>query len=251
MNSSSELEKNNIKAVEQDELKQDNGDSAQIDEEQITKNYLQNQPDFFNQHPALVSELKIPHASGSAVSLIERQVSLLREQNAQHKVHLAELVEIAKENEQSNQRIHKLTLSLLDCDGIDACEVALDEILCDEFSVDAVALKLFVEPQADQPEHLFVQSDSKLGIELEKLLNTRQPMCGFFKKLPLDALFEEKAQSLASLAVLPLYIEKNNCFGALVLGSNNVRRFSADMGTVFLERLAETLSHILNSFIKK
>lgn len=251
MNSSSELEKNNIKTAGQEALNQDMVDPAQIDEEQITKNYLQHHPDFFNLHPALITELKIPHASGSAVSLIERQVALLREQNAQHKVHLAELVEIAKENEQANQRIHKLTLSLLDCTGIDACEVVLDEILCDDFSVDSVALKLFVEPQADQPEHLFVQSDTKLGAELEKLLNTRKPMCGFFKNLPLDALFEEKSQSLASLAILPLYIEKNDCFGALILGSNNVRRFSADMGTVFLERLAETLSHVLNSFIKK
>jgi len=244
MNSSSELEKDNsLQAAQQL--------STEKNEAQITADYLAAHPDFFNQHTALLASIEITHASGSAVSLIERQVSILREQNAQHKSQLTELVEIAQENEQANQRMHKLTLSLMGCNGIDACEVALDEILCDDFSVDAIALKLFVEPMSEQPEHLFVQIDSVLGVELDKLLNTRKPVCGFFKKLPLDELFEEKSPSISSLAVIPLFVEKNNCFGALVLGSNNVRRFNADMGTLFLERLGETLSHTLNRFIKK
>ncbi|MCW8929775.1 MAG: DUF484 family protein [Gammaproteobacteria bacterium] len=251
MNSSSELEET-IKTTEQDDslLSEQPVAEPEKNEEQITADYLSVHPDFFNQYPALLASLEIAHASGSAVSLIERQVSILREQNAQHKSQLTELVEIAKENEQSNHRMHKLTLSLMGCEGVDACEVALDEILCDDFSVDAIALKLFVEPIADQPEHLFVQSDSTLGQELDKLLTTRKPMCGFFKKLPMAELFEEKSQSIASMAVLPLFIEKNNCFGALILGSQNVRRFNADMGTLFLERLSETLSHKLNSSIK-
>lgn len=252
MNSSSELEKETIKTAEkEDALIADQSVKLEKNEAQITADYLAANPDFFNQNAALLASLEIPHASGSAVSLIERQVSILREQNSQHKSQLTELVQIAKDNEQSNQRMHKLTLSLMDCGGIDACEVALDEVLCDDFSVDAIALKLFVEPINDQPEHLFVEMASDLGQELDKLLNTRKPMCGFFKKLPLDELFEEKSQSISSLAIIPLFIEKNNCFGALILGSHNVRRFNADMGTLFLERLGETLSHKLNAFIKK
>ncbi len=251
MNSSSELEKDAIKLDEkEDALKHGKAAEAAKNEEQITADYLSAHPDFFNQHSALLASLEVAHDSGSAVSLIERQVSILREQNAQHKSQLVELVEIAKDNEQSNQRMHKLTLSLMSCGGVDACEVALDEVLCDDFSVDAIALKLFVEPIEDQPEHLFVKTDSILGHELDKLLNTRKPMCGFFKKLPLDELFEEKSQSISSLAVIPLFIEKNNCFGALVLGSHNVRRFNAEMGTLFLERLGETLSYKLNLSIK-
>ncbi|MCK5648947.1 MAG: DUF484 family protein [Gammaproteobacteria bacterium] len=243
MNSSSKLEKDSSMQAEQ--LNPEKNDA------QITADYLTANPDFFNQHAVLLASLDIAHASGSAVSLIERQVSILREQNAQHKSQLTELVGIAKANEQSNQKMHKLILSLMSRNAIDACEVVLDEILCDDFSVDAIALKLFVEPIPEQPEHLFVPMDSPLGMELDKLLNTRKPMCGFFKKLPLDELFEEKSPSISSVAVIPLFMEKNNCFGALVLGSNNVRRFNADMGTLFLERLGEILSHMLNGFIKK
>lgn len=250
MNSSSELEKQAVEK-EASEVTSESPQHSFLNPEQITVDYLAEHADFFDQHSSLLASLEITHASGSAVSLIERQVGILREQNAQHKSQLSELVSIAKDNEQSNQRMHKLSLSLMDCDGIDACEVALNEVLCDDFSVDTVALKLFIEPQADQPDHLFVQSDSVLGQELDKLLNTRKPMCGFFKKLPLEELFDEKSSSISSLAIIPLFIEKNNCFGALILGSNNIRRFNADMGTLFLERLGETLSHKLNTFVKK
>ena len=242
MNSSSELEKDVINTTEQ------KTESKEMTAQEIM-DYLTNNPDFFNQNTDFLASLKIPHSSGTAVSLIERQVSILREQNDQHKAQLNELFAIAKENEQSNQHMHKLTLSLLSCDGIDACEVVLDESLCDDFSIDAVALKLSIEPLKDQPEHIFIQKNSTLAQELDKILNTRKPMCGFFKKLPLETLFDKKSQSLSSLAVIPLFIEKNNCFGTLILGSNNMHRFNADMGTVFLERLGEILSHRLNRFI--
>lgn len=251
MNSSSELEKEVIKITEnEDSSGSVQAASPKKNEAQITADYLSAHPDFFAQHTALLASLEIAHASGSAVSLIERQVTILREQNSQHKSQLTELVEIAKENEQSNERMHKLTLSLLSCDGIDACDVALGEVLRDDFSVDAVALKLFIESTADQPEHLFVQMNTVLGQELDKLLNTRKPTCGFFKKLPLSELFEEKSPAISSVAIIPLFVEKNNCFGALVLGSRNVRRFNADMGTLLLERLGETISHKMNTMIK-
>ncbi|MCP3851574.1 MAG: DUF484 family protein [Gammaproteobacteria bacterium] len=249
MNSSSELEKAAENSIDKEAFSASE-QTAEVSQEQIAADYLSSHPDFFEHHSALLTSMEIAHSSGSAVSLIERQVALLRGQNAQHKKQLSELVEIATENEQSNQRMHKLTLSLIGCEGIDACEVALDEILCDEFSVDATALKLFVDPVDEQPEHLFVSTETTLGQELDKLLNTRKPMCGFFKQLPLEALFDEKSASISSVAVLPLYVEKNNCFGALVLGSQNVRRFNADMGTLFLERLSEILSHKLDVCIR-
>jgi uncharacterized protein len=225
---------------------------AEIEEEQIAIDYLQAHPDFFTHHPMLLSTIDIPHESGAAVSLIERQVGILREQNNQQKKQLSVLLEIARENEQSNQKMQNLTLSLLDCKELPACDLILKKILCEDFSVDAVALKLFqapLNPLLVIPGNLVTEKGSPLKNGLEKILNTRKPMCGVFNKLPLDELFDDQYQSISSLAILPLYIEKNNCFGALVMGSNNIRRFNADMGTLFLERLSETLSHIINRFL--
>ncbi len=44
--------------------------------------YLQNNADFFERHATLLTKLKLPHSRGNAtVSLVERQVSALREKN--------------------------------------------------------------------------------------------------------------------------------------------------------------------------
>jgi len=42
--------------------------------------YLSQNPDFFNQHEEILTSLKIPHRAGSAVSLVEKQISVLRRQ---------------------------------------------------------------------------------------------------------------------------------------------------------------------------
>jgi len=239
MNSSSELEEttNNIPQTARDE--------------QVVIDYLSAHPDFFEHQSALLTKLEITHKSGTATSLIERQVDILRKQNTLQKVQLTELIEIAKDNEQSNQKIHNLILAMLSSKSINSCEKALNKVLCDDFSVDAISLRVFATPKAKQAKHLFLDKKSKTANALDRLLNTRKPQCGYFKELPLKELFGEESESLSSFAVLPLFVEKNNCFAVLIMGSHNVRRFSADMGTLFLERMAETISHILVSYIKK
>ncbi len=247
MNSSNELE-----STESTET-QTNNNLISMDEEKITISYLQQHADFFNQHRDLLLALKIPHISGGATSLIERQVSQLREQNIYLTKNLDDLISIAKDNESSNQRMHRLTLELLSCGGFDKVESVLDGILCEEFSVDSVALKLFPEPAASakQAEHLLVKNATVLLRELEKILNKRKPACGVFKNLPLQPLFQERAEHITSIAVIPLFVEKNSCFGALVLGSQNINRFNASMGTHFLEQLGEILSHALYRLIQE
>ena len=43
--------------------------------------YLRNHGDFFGRHPTLLTDLSLPHDSGQAISLVERQVAILRERN--------------------------------------------------------------------------------------------------------------------------------------------------------------------------
>ena len=43
--------------------------------------YLRAHKDFFVEHEALLADITIPHETGKAVSLVERQVVVLRERN--------------------------------------------------------------------------------------------------------------------------------------------------------------------------
>ena len=48
-----------------------------MDEAQVAE-YLQSHPDFFERHQNLLTTIRIPHRTGGAVSLVERQASSLR-----------------------------------------------------------------------------------------------------------------------------------------------------------------------------
>ena len=85
---------------------------AQSDETDETKviQYLQDNPEVLMDYPAIFSALTIPHQTGGATSLLERQLKLLREDNHSLKNKIDELVGIARENEELNQRFHRLAV---------------------------------------------------------------------------------------------------------------------------------------------
>ena len=49
--------------------------------ENLVTDYLKNNPNFFVENPLILTELKIPHESGTAISLVEKQLAVLRDQN--------------------------------------------------------------------------------------------------------------------------------------------------------------------------
>ena len=58
------------------------------DTERLIVRYLRDHPEFFETHLDLLADMILTHESGKAVSLIEHQVSILRDQNDQHKARL-------------------------------------------------------------------------------------------------------------------------------------------------------------------
>ena len=125
--------------------------------------YLQEHPDFFNEHPQVLSELDIPHATGPAVSLVERQVSVLREQNQQINRRLHELIEIARLNEELARRMHQLSLTLMDAGDPREIFKTLYDNLTRNFHADRVVVRLFADPAfldidaGEQPRVVAVQ----------------------------------------------------------------------------------------------
>src|SRR5690606_31763776 len=75
--------------------------------------WLRVHPDFFQRNGELLATLRVPHATGGAVSLIERQIELLREKNQNADARFNELVQIARANEQLTAKIHRFTRRLM------------------------------------------------------------------------------------------------------------------------------------------
>lgn len=199
--------------------------------------FLRAHPDFFERHVSLLAILKLPHPTGGAVSLIERQVSLLREKNRQLDRKLMDLVQVARENEHLSSRLHHLALGLMDADSLDAVLATVQEQLRGEFRADFAAIRVLGDPE--HAGYFADPADPALA-SFEELFKNRRPACGRLPKQQLQFLFGEQAEEVTSAVAVPLAGESR--LGILGLGAREPSRFHPGMGTLFLGYLGELIS---------
>jgi uncharacterized protein YigA (DUF484 family) len=216
-------------------------DSIDAGEEERIADYLLQHPDFFVRHPDTLAALDIPHETGDAVSLVQRQVRLLREQADKYRHQLEDLVAIARENDSLTNRLHRLVLALIDASTLEELLATLQDQLRDQFQADAVELKLFSASELKQQAE---QGESGPALFKEFMAKGR-PRCGSLAEGQLSFLFGQQAPETRSVALIPL--STNLLEGVLAIGSHDRERFHAGKGLDFLKRLGEVVSHALQA----
>lgn len=203
--------------------------------------YLEDHPQFFDQHPDLIAGLKLTTTlGGRTVSLHERQVEVLREKVRQLELKLGNQGHVARDNQAIMEKFHQWVLRLLSADDGREPNSLLASVR-DCFDVPAASLRLWSGADNDDIWHQ--------GPELEEARawanqHTR-PYCGAPGGKP-GVQWLENAGSVQSIALLTLKKpDATESFGLLVLGSPDARRFSADLATDILERIGETASAAL------
>ncbi len=211
--------------------------------EESVSRFLEQTPDYFLRHPELLAALVVPHPeSGRAVSLVERQVRVLRDRNEVMARELRELLQIARDNDQLGERVQRFALAMIEADSLDEALDTGQDMLRQEFGLDGVALRLTGSPRPAHPRAEFVASGDPVLIGLQARLGGRggQPVCGPLSDATLSgALFGAGAGEIASTALVPL--GRRGLNGVLALGSRERDRFRPDMGTVYLQRLGDLL----------
>ena len=213
--------------------------------ENDVQQYLRDNVDFFQVHSQLLSDLRIPHSRGKAVSLVERQVAVLRDQKKQLKKQLQDLVQIARENDSLNQQLHTLMIELYKAKTIDDVVDVVQARLKSEYGVDECQF-LFFKSEGKKPVHSSVRlvDSSDNGCKsILKILREQKPVCGHFNVDVTGYLFADNAKEIKSVAMLPLVSEK--FFGVLSLGSYDAQRFHAEKATDFLKKLSELVGCVL------
>ncbi len=211
--------------------------------------YLRMHPDYFDQYPDLLARLNVPHATGDAVSLIERQVSLLREQNEKTKKRLKELIGIARQNEVLAARIHELALKLMDSAEPKDIFATLYENLKGVFKTDRVAVRLFARPAFvdSYPGEEFVDPGANEFKLFQSIINKGTPLSGRLKRQQQVFLFGDDGDDIASAVMVPL--RGQGWGGILVIGSVQSDRYQENMGVELLNNLGEVLSILLKPWI--
>lgn len=219
--------------------------------EDAIHDYLQANPDFFERHSELLSTLRLPHVSGAAVSLVERQVSVLRQKDLKLERKLKDLIDVARINDTLGAKMHQLTLRLLAANDISATLEAVETALRTGFNADLSVLVLFSDPSMFE--------DVKVGRffkplkrETESLkafatfLKGNNPRCGQVRDSQRDFLFGLETDEVGSAALIPL--GKKSEIGFLAIGSADSDRFHPGMSMDFLSRLGDLVAEALKRY---
>ena len=227
--------------------------STQNLNEDIVVSYLKQNNDFFSRNSEILKDLEISHQTNGAVSLIERQVALLRDNNRQLKVQLKELIDIAKDNDQLNKAMHQLTLDVLKTQASDEIVNTTCHHLKHQFDSEIIAVQLISELFPDTTTDKIIGTISRESAEfrtLTNILNRGKPICGKLTAEQLSVCFDNRADETQSAAIIPLVKPHNgDILGFIAIGSTSDKRFHISMGTVFLEHMGQIIGHALARYI--
>jgi uncharacterized protein YigA (DUF484 family) len=222
--------------------------------EQSIHDYLAAHPDFFERHSTLLSSLNLPHASGGAVSLVERQVAVLRQKDLKLERQLKELIEVARANDLLAAKIHELTMQLLDARDLRRTVAVIEEAMRSGFDADHAVLVLFGDPDAFEDINAgrffrAVKKDDPALKPFSTFLGGTSARCGKIRDSQREFLFHGDADEIGSAALVPLGEAGGSAeLGFLAVGSVDSDRFHPGMSLDFLARLGDLIAGSLKRF---
>ena len=203
--------------------------------------YLQAHPDFFGQREELLLTQRIPHQRGDTVSLVERQLELLRGRNIEMRHRLSQLMDVARDNDRLFEKTRRLNLALMDATSLEELVIAVEDSLRQDFQVPFVSLVLFGDNP--MPVGRWVNSaDAQRA--LGGLLAEGKAVSGSLREHELDFLFgAEQRKQIGSTAVIAL--SHQGLHGVLAIASRDPAHYKSSVGTLFLTYIAEVLGRVL------
>jgi len=200
--------------------------------------YLRDHPEFLVEHSDVFVDVTVPHPhGGQAITLAERQLHTLRAKIRQLEAKFAELIRYGEENDEISTKLHRLTIELVSAEELASFQEALLRSLHEDFSVPHATLRVW---------NTVVTPDGEAGAPTSEemrfeVADMRHPYCGKPVNEEVLEWFGETSSRLRSLALVPLR-HQGQVLGLLALASEENERFYADMGTLYLERLGETIA---------
>ncbi len=228
--------------------------------------YLRHNPGFFDQHADLLADLQLPHQSGEAVSLVERQISVLRSRNTELRKQLKFLLSTANDNNALFEKVCDMTLALIDTRTLLDVDLVLAEKLAIQFAAEYVVCYVCNKPENSQDEK---QRRGESGVHIRfadalpqiSLMKSSEVVCGPIRPEEFSVLFPYASAISGSAVLVPLTMKLSRkstlssedviVGGLLAIGSNDPERFSSDLGTVFLKFMGDILSRVLESVLYK
>ena len=223
--------------------------AGQTDEERIER-YLSLNPDFFERHQPLLARMRLPHMrTGSTVSLVERQVEVLREQKTDADRRLAEFV--ARRARQRHTRRTHPSLHAPPAARANRGRGARRARSQPARRLRRVSLRAAAHRAHCLAGHGRSSSRSCASSRPTTPTSARSKRCSppasrvAARCATRSAIScsAPRAASIGSVALVPL--GENGTLGLLALGSAERERFHPGMSTEFLKRMGELITDAL------
>ncbi len=212
--------------------------------------YLQQHPEFFHEHLDLLENISVPHPSGHAVSLISKQLELFRHRHHEMETQLNTLIEIARDNDNSANKMHELILAVLEAECVETIIENLNVVLTECFLTDFFTVKIVTAEQYDVPiTGLFIEPDCAELTHFVKELGSNQASCGKPTLAQAKFLFADNALEVRSCAIIPMAFTEIE--GLIAIGSRDAERFHESMGHLFLTQMSEVIGTRFTSLLKQ
>jgi len=209
--------------------------------DEIVREYLKNHDDFLQRHPDMLDYLHISHASGSAVSLVEKQASVLRERNTELRQQLKALTANARDNDRLFAQTRKLVLKLLETDSLEALYTTFMTSLANDFDIEYASMILYGDDAGT--EGWRTEPEERVKSKIGGLFQGHKAVCGTLRKEELDFLFPEGG-GVGSAALAPLGDTESR--GLIAVGSPDANRYHSKVDTLFLSHIADVMAKLLS-----
>lgn len=260
-------------------MQPEQSDLSNVLTDEAVLRFLTTNPEFFVKNQEVLPRLRIPHESGKAVSLIEKQVSVLRSKCGTLENSLRDLISVARENENLHQRLHVLLQDIVSAPSIEDIVALTRSSLRENFNADEVHVMLVADktPRAKAKKtsgskeagksanasvsraaaarrrklnaidglRVVAQNDKHLELFAD-LFDSGDTQCGLPAAEHMECFVGKEFSNIASAALIPLYHERQ--LGVVMLTSRDESRFAVGKGVMFLNQLGELLSRRIHSY---
>ena len=221
---------------------------AQTKELQLVRDYLIDHPTFFEDNPDVLEAINVSHDSGKAISLVERQITVMRDKNKALSGQLEQLIETAKNNDQLLAKTNQLVLKLIQAEDLNSLITVLDTSLKNDFNTEFYSLTLIDKGLFTSKTAANLVSEEEAKSKISSLLSAQKAVSGVLREEQINFLFEQSANNIASVIALPL--NSSEPFGILALGSSDADFYSHDIGTVFFDYIGALLNELIPMHVK-
>lgn len=223
--------------------KEDLIDTNDLLTDELIVSYLQDNPDFFQRNPELLSSLRLADKNRGVVSLVERQQQQLRQKVHSLEEEITQLMTIAQHNERLFTLYSDLYLRLMDSESLlevlDSLHATTTELLS------LADCKLWVDGE------LNIEHRSIINNDCSEILNNRlsdEPF--YFGRLQVaeqEALFDTDIQdNPTGSAVLIRLSHLDETFGFLAIISNDAEHFDPRMDTLLLGQFRKLVGKLIH-----